>query len=103
PRSALTLVAGTLRTWRRAAASGRTVDCSFCPACGTRLYHLPTRNEAIANVKPGTLADPRWLRPVGHLWTRSAQAGVVIPDGVLRWDGQPDDFEPLYAAWRALV
>jgi hypothetical protein len=72
----------------------------FCKDCGVRVFHLPSRNVEVANVKPGTLDDRRWLYPVGHLWTRSAQPWVVIPKGGLVYEGQPADFSPLYEAWR---
>jgi hypothetical protein len=101
PRAGFAITAGTPAIWRRTAASGRAVDCAACATCGTRLAHFPTRNAAVVNVKPGTLDDTTWLRPVGHLWTRSAQAWVRIPDGVLAYDGQPSDFDALYAAWAA--
>lgn len=101
PRAGLTVTAGTVRTWLRVAASGRVVACAFCPDCGTRLFHLPARNVDVANVKPGTLDDASWLRPVGHLWTRSARSGTHVEPDVLVYDGQPESFAPLYAAWAA--
>jgi hypothetical protein len=52
------------------------------------------------NVKVGTLDDAGRMRPVGHLWTRSARPWVAVPAGVLVYEGQPPDFEALYAAWR---
>jgi hypothetical protein len=103
PRTGFFVRQGEPRTWRRTAASGRTVDCAFCPDCGSRLFHLPTRNDAVVNVKPGTLDEPDRVRPVGHLWTASAQPWVVIPSDVLTYPGQPPDFEALFAAWAAQV
>ena len=99
-RAGLRLLSGEPRSWRRTSDSGRDVDCVFCGDCGTRLFHLPSRNPRVANVKPGTLDDTRWLRPVGHLWTGSAQPWVSIADDALAWEGQPDDFSPLFEAWK---
>ncbi len=101
PRSGFTVTQGNPQLWTRTADSGRVVRCAFCPDCGTRLYHLPTRNDAVVNVKPGTLDDTSWLRPVAHVWTSSAQPWVIIPPNVLRYERQPPDFEALYAAWGA--
>ena len=101
PRTGFALTQGSPRRWRRLAASGRAIDCVFCPDCGTRLFHQPSRDADVVNVKPGTLDDPRWLRPVGHLWTASAQGWVVIPAGVLAYPGQPTDFAGLRDAWSA--
>jgi hypothetical protein len=46
-------------------------------------------------VRPGTLDDTSWLRPQAHLWTRSAQPWVAIPEGVPRYETQPKDFNEL--------
>lgn len=98
PRAAL-VVTGTTATYTRVNAAGRTVDRHFCPACGTRLYHAPSRNPAIVNLKPGTLDDARWLRPVAHVWTRSAQDGSMLPPDALHYAGQPENFEAIHDAW----
>ena len=98
PRDALA-VTGETAQFVRINAAGRSVAGHFCPACGTRLYHAPSRNPAILNLKPSTLDNTRWLRPVAHVWTGSAQAGTTIPPDVLRYHAQPDNFDAIYAAW----
>jgi hypothetical protein len=103
PRTGLTQTRGEPRRWRRTAASGRSVVCAYCGDCGTRLFHAPERNDAIVNVKPGTLDDTSWLRPVGHLWTKRAQPWIVIPTDVLSYPSQPESFDALFAAWTARV
>ena len=57
------------------------IDGDFCESCGVRPVHYPKANETVAILKPGTLDDTSWLHPVGHIWTRSAQAWVPIPQG----------------------
>ncbi|HZR83956.1 MAG TPA: GFA family protein [Candidatus Binatia bacterium] len=101
PRSGFAVTRGEPALWQRAGDSGRVVRCAFCPTCGTRLFHMPERNPAIVNVKPGTLDDTRWLEPVGHLWTRSRQRWISVPAGAVVFEGQPPDFSPLYQAWTA--
>lgn len=101
PREALTLTAGAPAAWRRSLDSGRFIDCHFCAACGTRLWHAPERNPRVAIVKPGTLDDTRWLAPVGHIWTRSAQPWFVVPEGSVVYEGQPPDLSRLIEAWQA--
>ena len=86
--------------WKRSAASGRVVGCAFCSQCGTRLYHAPERNQAIVNIKPGTLDDTSWIAPVGHLWVASAQSWIKIPQGELIYSGQPESFDDLFQVWR---
>ena len=100
-REALQLVAGKPREWLRQTDSGRTVSCLFCGDCGTRLYHEPHANKFITIVKPGTLDDKSWLKPVGHIWIRSAQPWFSIPTESLCYDGQPPDLSALTAAWKA--
>lgn len=73
---------GTLKAFTREADSGRPITCYFCPECGTRIYHDPSSRPGTKNVKPGTLDDPSWLDPALHVWTRSKQPWVVIPEGV---------------------
>ena len=92
----------------------------FCPHCGTRIMHRRSRlsgamaeaddgdeHEASAggvSIKAGSLDDTSWLRPVGHIWLRSAQPWFVPAAGLVLFDGQPDDWTPLVDAWtRALA
>lgn len=102
-RTGLQLQIGVLKTWTRESASGRRVDCAFCPNCGTRIYHAPERNPEIFNVKPGTLDNTKWLVPVAHLWVTSAQPWVQVPNDVIRYPKQPETFEPIFQAWQALL
>lgn len=103
PRAALRLVDGTPSEWLRpggVAASGTPTACLFCGSCGARLYHLPTRNPAVAIVKPGTLDDTSWLRPAGHIWTEHAQPWVAIPEDMPNFPRQPPDYTAIEAAWQ---
>jgi len=84
-----TLLQGVLKSFTRGADSGRSILCSFCAECGTRIHHEPTYLEGVFNVKPGTLDDTTWLAPRVHAWTGSKQSWVAIPDGVLTFEGQP--------------
>ena len=98
-RSSLVILKGEPKTWSRETASGRQVTCHFCSACGTRLFHQPSRNPAIINLKPGTLDDTSWLQAIGNLWTQRAQPWVTLNDEMLNYTGQPtpEEFERLYA------
>lgn len=101
PRDAVRLSAGAPATWLRRHESGRTSRCLFCGECGARLYHNPDRNPQITILKPGTLDDTSWLRPVGHIWIRSAQPWFEMPAGRITYDAQPPDLTRLTEAWRA--
>lgn len=88
---------------RDAAAEERKLRCLFCPDCGTRLFHETAPRDGVVSVKAGTLDDTGWLRPVGHLWTRSAQPWVRIPPDDLAYPGEPESFDALYRRWKAVA
>jgi hypothetical protein len=71
-----------------------------CPQCHTRLWSQPENRPELAVVRPGTLDDTSWLEPVAHLWTRSAQPWVEIPEGAVRYETQPKELTALVRLWR---
>jgi hypothetical protein len=89
PQNSFQLIAGEVRDFTRSSDSGRRVRCVFCPSCGTRIYHDPAYAQGILNIKPGTLDDTSWLLPTVHVWTRSKQPWVTIPDGAKCFEQQP--------------
>lgn len=101
PREAVSLTRGQPKQWKRTSDNGREVSCSFCGNCGTRLFHNPARNNKITNIKPGTLDDTSWLKPVGNLWTCSAQPWLSQDEGMLNYKAQPDDFTQLFEQFQA--
>lgn len=99
PREAVIILQGQPKQWQRVSATGREVNCWFCGDCGTRLFHNPTRNPKITNIKPGTLDDTSWLKPVGNLWTESSQKWVTLNEQMLNYEGQPKDFVQLFESF----
>jgi hypothetical protein len=98
-RNAFVVLKGQPKEWSRVSDKGRDVICFFCGECGTRLFHRPARNLDIVNIKPGTLDDTSWLKPVGNLWTGSAQPWVSLGDQMLNYKGQPSDFAELIESY----
>lgn len=91
PQKHFRLTRGAPEMFARATSETKTMECWFCQACGTRLYHMPGGSSyPNRNVKPGTLDDTSWLSPTIHFWTRSAQKWVVIPEDAVRYDTQPE-------------
>lgn len=84
------LVQGRPRTWSRPGARHGTVECSFCGACGSRLWHVGVDETGITSVKGGTLDDPVDLGGAVHIWTRSRLPGVVIPPDAVQYPEEPD-------------
>jgi hypothetical protein len=81
---------------------GRVKRALLCERCAVR-FTSPSRVAGLVVVEPGTLDDTRWLRPVGHIWARSAQPFVAIPEDTLRFEGQPSDegMMALVRAWKS--
>ena len=107
-REDLEFLSGALKFWQRGSDSGGIAVCAFCPDCGTRLYHADSHDSEIVSLKAGSLDDPSWLRPAGHIWTRSAQPWVapwVATDrsaGALVYEAQPRRDDELIARYRRM-
>ncbi len=95
------LLTGVTHFWARTMPSGKELVGSFCPRCGTRLFHQIAGQSKVMSVKPGTLSTTQSLNPVAHIWTQSAQRWVIIPESVLRYPGNPPDFDTIFQAWRS--
>lgn len=100
-REALQIVRGQPQEYSLELADGRTKRSNFCGRCSTRLWG-PSRVPGLAVLEPGTLDDTSWFRPVGHIWTRSAQPWVHIPTHGLNFHEQPrgDELVALVRAWK---
>ena len=88
---------------RKKTASGSALLCDFCPSCGARLFHRREAYESDVSLKAGSLDDTSWLVPAGHIWTRSKQKWVVIPEDDLSHEEQPEEFEELKNRWRQMT
>lgn len=81
---------GALKTFHRKGRKGNVFTNSFCGYCGTRIHHQSKRNTAQISLKPGTLDDTGSLIPTHHVWTRSAQPWVRIPEDAVVFETQPE-------------
>lgn len=97
------LLAGTLTAYDKPADSGRIVRMLGCSRCGIKLWNEPLATPGLLVLKPGTLDDSRWARPVGNIWTASRAPWSEIDPAMVNFDGQPADRQPLYAAWAEAV
>ncbi len=97
----MTSGAASLRYWETRGEDGSNKRCAFCPDCGTRLFHDDGEGSAERSVKAGSLDDTRDLRPVAHIWLRSAQPWVVIDrDKMACFEQEPEDEAELERRWR---
>ena len=85
----------------RSDGSGKRVTLSFCGRCGTTLCLDFERFPDILGLCGGTFDNPNWFdrspETCRHIFTRSAQTGVVLPAGMnifrehaVQLDGTPN-------------
>ena len=98
----VTFLGITAKTYEhRSNSSHKRVTLNFCGRCGTTICLDLERFPNILGLCGGTFDDPDWFeRGQGrcrHIFTRSAQKGVILPAGVelyeqhaLRLDGTPN-------------
>jgi hypothetical protein len=85
------LTSGVPKVWERPAASGGRLACSFCPECGTRLFHHSSIRPGVLSIKGGSLDERPDLSQAYHIWTASKLPGVVIPPGATCYAQEPPD------------
>jgi hypothetical protein len=90
-----------LQTWDTRGEDGSIKRCSFCSDCGTRIMHSSDDPNEAVSIKAGSLDDTSQLRPVAHIWLRSAQPWLQIDrERYLCFTEEPDDetmFRDLWA------
>lgn len=68
-----------------------------CRECGVALWFSSPGYPGIVALKPGTLDDTSRLRPLAHMWVRSAQPWLTLADKTPKFQEQPT-FEELLEA-----
>lgn len=92
---------GAPQPWRRTSREAE-VTSWFCGNCGGRIYGERSSRRQSINVRAGTLDDTTWLRPVAHLFMRSAQPWEQIADASICYEAMPDDFKEVAELWHRL-
>ncbi|MEO7245039.1 MAG: GFA family protein [Rubrivivax sp.] len=59
--------------------SSKQVHVNFCPTCGTTLTLTFERWPEYRAISRGTFDEPNSVSINSHVWTSSAQTGVVLP------------------------
>ncbi len=85
------LTHGTLKPQTRTGDSGAQLTHWFCAECGTPILGVQrgTAPDIHQTVRLGTLDDVSGLRPTVHVWTRSAQDWITVPEGPLSFAQNP--------------
>lgn len=99
PREGFAFIKGEPKPFYFVADSGKKKIGWCCPECGVRLMHDTEGRESVT-IRAGTLDGARDLAPVGHIWTRSAQAWMKFDQAELVYDKAPEDgYAALKAKW----
>lgn len=85
----LVLLAGAPRVWTRAATVGGSMDCAFCPRCGSRVWHGNPEHDDFISIKGGSLDAPPDLTDAKHIWISRKLPGIVISDHVEIHEEEP--------------
>jgi hypothetical protein len=88
-RAALRVTRGTPKLWSRPTDSGNTLECAFCPDCGSRLWHQRRGAAEWISIKGGSLDEPVDLHSAVHIWTSRMLPGIVLPEGAVQFPGEP--------------
>ena len=90
PKAAVELTQGETVPVEALVENGRVKRSVACAKCRTQLWGISGRNPEVLVIRPGTLDDKSGLEPVAHMWTRSKQPWVTLPQGVPMFETQPD-------------
>jgi hypothetical protein len=101
PEAGFRITGGEIGRVEWTADSGRSRWGDFCATCGSRIVHGSTPSTGMLIVRAGTLDDRSWLRPMAHIWTRSAQPWVDFGD-IPAYEKSPEDWKPLFARFEQL-
>lgn len=83
PEQAVEVVRGDLAECEhRSDESGRWLKMNFCPKCGTTISHISEVRPGFRTIAAGTFDDQDWFSIDRHMWTRSKQPWVMIPEGM---------------------
>jgi hypothetical protein len=63
-------------------SSKKKVFVHFCSNCGTTVRLTFERWPELCAVSRGCFDDPNAVEVTSHIWTRSAQSGTALPEGV---------------------
>ncbi len=81
---------GKTRSWTRPTPGGGTLECVFCPECGSRVWHGSLEREESVSIKGGSLDEPVDISNAIHIWVNSKLPGVAIPEGATQFGEEPE-------------
>jgi hypothetical protein len=97
---AFALAQGEPRRWTRTGSSGRPSHWFTCDACGTWTHTIAESAAGLVIVRPTSLDEHRWFRPVAQIFTRSALPWARMPVP-LSYETEFDDPSTVAAVYAA--
>lgn len=88
------ILSGALATATWTAASGNTLECFFCPSCGTHVYGRNSGRLHLSAVRLGVIDEPHGLKPEKIVWTGEAPAWAVLDPTLEQWPQQTPPPKP---------
>jgi hypothetical protein len=83
PKDAVRFNAGALSAYEHTSdGSNKKVFVHFCPSCGTTVSLTFESWPEMRGISRGCYDDPNAVVLTSHIWTRSAQTGTALPQGV---------------------
>ena len=92
-------VEGALDAAEYTQPSGTKSTIYGCETCKARIYAVNDRRAGFASLRCGTLDNSSDVVPAAHVWVKSKQLWIVIPEDSKTMDFQPSSAEE----WVALV
>jgi hypothetical protein len=84
PEAALA-VTGPVVVYEFTTPSGSTSTQRMCGVCHARVYNTNSTRPNVAIVRAGTLDRSNELRVAAHIWVKSKQLWLTLPEGVPTW------------------
>lgn len=80
--TAVVSVEGEHRSWRRGSDSGRWVESTFCPVCGSPVLGRTEAVPGFVQVSAGSFADPDFAKPARVYWSSMRHRWLSFPPEV---------------------
>lgn len=97
---AFAVTTGEPSRWTKTGSSGKPSHQFTCPKCSGWTHTQPESTVGIVIVRPTTLDESDWYRPVAEIFTRSALAWAKMPVA-LSYETEFENPKPLAAAYAA--
>ncbi|ODS03676.1 hypothetical protein AUC71_00635 [Methyloceanibacter marginalis] len=81
-------IAGDRRHYADRGDSGRAIDSSFCPTCGTAVAFRAEGLPGVIGVPVGCFADPNFAKPSKLFWASRRHRWLDLPADIAKIDTQ---------------